>query len=123
MEQSEGTYVEKQQEVTRLKVAISELQKIGISEKERLMLIEKQQNNDAIIHDYHHYSNQLATYPITVTFQENGQERLQRLKESRLPMQSKYDVLKANLERIVAQQEELEQRIRGNEIGRAACRG
>gem|GEM_PF-1718070 len=115
MEQSEGTYVEKQQEVTRLKVAISELQKIGIREKERQMLIEKQQNNDAIIHDYHHYSNQLATYPITVTFPENGQERLQKLKESRLPMQSKYDVLKANLERIVAQQEELEQRIMGND--------
>src|SRR5690625_5606455 len=89
MEQSEGTYVEKQQEVTRLQVAISELQKIGIREKERQMLIEKQQNNDAITHDYHHYSNQLATYPITVTFPENGQERLQRLKESRLPMQSK----------------------------------
>jgi len=116
MEQNEGTYIEKQQDITMLKAEISELRKMGVREKDRLLLIEKQQNNESIIQDYHHDINQQATYPTTIKFPENGRERLQTLKESRLPIQSKYDVLKANLDRIVAKQEEMEQQIIANDL-------
>src|SRR5690625_7167420 len=35
MEQNEGTYVEKQQDITMLKAEITELQKMGVCEKDR----------------------------------------------------------------------------------------
>ncbi|PAV29306.1 hypothetical protein CIL05_12995 [Virgibacillus profundi] len=95
----EATYRKKQAEKISLTKEITELKGELQQEKEILFSIERQQQALPIIHDYHDYTSQLAKYPSEITFPENGIDRMEKLKDQLLPLESEFSVLTDNQEK------------------------
>ncbi|MBP1968972.1 uncharacterized protein YhaN [Virgibacillus natechei] len=108
----EATYREKQAKLAFLTQEKDRLQGELQQEKRNLFSIEKKQQVLPIVHEYHHYTTQLTSYPKFLVFPENGVERLEKLNGALLPLQSELAVWEDNQERynekIVELQEKLE---------------
>ncbi|GAB3060604.1 ATP-binding protein [Virgibacillus ainsalahensis] len=92
----EGTYREKKERMGQLTEKLNTLKAELNDEKSRLSSIEKQQHVQPVLHDYHHYTDQLKAYPASLPFPEEGLERLEKLKEITLPLQSELAVREDN---------------------------
>lgn len=108
----EALYREKKAKAAFLTDEIKAMQESIQQEKKNLFSIEKHQHALPIIHDYHHYTNQLASYPAEIDFPENGIDRLEKINEKLLPLTSELAVWKDNQkqyqEKIATLKEELE---------------
>ncbi|WP_255585318.1 ATP-binding protein [Virgibacillus saliphilus] len=108
----EAQYREKKAKAASLTDEINTLHHELQQEKKNLLSIEKHQHALPIIHDYHHCSKQLASYPADIDFPENGVDRLEKVNEKLLPLTSELaaweDNQKQYQEKISALKEELE---------------
>ncbi|WP_235794688.1 ATP-binding protein [Virgibacillus salidurans] len=108
----EALYREKKAKATFLTDEIKAMQETIQQEKKNLFSIEKHQHALPIIHDYHHYTNQLVSYPAEIDFPENGVNRLEKINEKLLPLTSELAVWKDNQKqyqkKIATLKEELE---------------
>ncbi len=95
----ETTYRNKQEAITQLNDQIEQLQTTLKEEKSNHLEIEKQLHAMPVIRDYRHYAARLQAYPETITFPENGLNRLEKIKEKLLPMESELAVLENNKKR------------------------
>lgn len=95
----ESTYREKQEKVNCLQDKMSNLQNEYSHGKSTLISIEKQQRALPAIHDYHQYLTQLEKYPAEIDFPEKGIERMERMKDSLLPLKGELTVLNENEKR------------------------
>lgn len=82
------SYRDKQATVTHLREQLNELQKVLETTKENEFMLKQQQQVLPLIHQYNQLQRQLQTYQTTLSFPENGLERLQTIKEKLLPLQS-----------------------------------
>lgn len=106
---NEATYQEKQEQVDTIRNEIDKLQKKLQETKQTKQTIERYQSNLPIINDYHLSMKQLENYPNKIQFPENGLERLNRLKEKLLPLESELSVLEANQTKNETQQTKLKE--------------
>lgn len=88
------TYREKKEKAAQLKVEMEQLQMDLQAEKSEHFATQRQVQALPVMRDYQYYSAQLEKYPDTITFPENGVDRLEQLKEKLLPLQSELAVLK-----------------------------
>ena len=62
-------------------------------EKKVAFTIEKQLHALPVIHEDHKLKKQLEDYPETIKFPENGVSRLEKWKESLLPLKSEWNIV------------------------------
>ncbi|WP_373896234.1 AAA family ATPase [Virgibacillus sp. CBA3643] len=108
----EAQYREMKAKSASLSEEMDTMQEALNQEKKNLFSIEKQQHAMPLVQDYHHYTNQLASYPAEIDFPENGVDRLEKVNEKLLPLTSELAVWKDNQEhyqeKIASLKEELE---------------
>ncbi|WP_162800286.1 ATP-binding protein [Oceanobacillus zhaokaii] len=92
-QENEDTYRDKKIAINRLIEQVDQLQFSLQEEKAIQNRIEKQQQALPILNEYHQYTSSLASYPVELVFPEEGIERLEKLKEGLLPLQSQLSVL------------------------------
>lgn len=98
-ENEEAAYRDKKAEVQAITDDMMKLQSVLQQAKEEKLRLEKQQQTHPILKEYHYYTQQLSTYPVQLTFPENGLTRLNVLKEKLLPLKSEWSVVTDNLEK------------------------
>ena len=99
LKSEETSYRDKQETAARLNDKIEQLQITLKKEKSHRFEIEKQLHAVPTIRDYQHYTERLQVYPESITFPENGLDRLEKAKEKLLPLESELAVLKNNEKR------------------------
>ncbi|RDW18181.1 hypothetical protein CWR48_11370 [Oceanobacillus arenosus] len=93
---NEETYRDKKIMIEQLTEQMEQLQTSLQDEKAKRYSIERQQQALPIINDYQKYVATFASYPEEITFPEKGIERLEKVKEAMLPLQSQQAVLEGN---------------------------
>ena len=94
--ETEASYRNKKEAFTKLESELIRLQQDIKKESAKAKSNDKQLQAFPLLQDYHQLQSKLATYPETISFPENGVERLEKWKESLLPLQSEWNVLKEN---------------------------
>ncbi|WP_249870181.1 ATP-binding protein [Oceanobacillus saliphilus] len=92
----EQSYRDKKELMEQSERTLEELQQQLKDENAKAFSIEKQLHALPLIQEYHQLKERLSDYPPTILFPENGTERLQRWKETLLPLHSEWNVLKEN---------------------------
>lgn len=99
LKSEETTYRDKKGTATVLTDKLKQLQSTLKKEKLQRTAIEKQLHALPTMHAYDHHTAQLAQYPETIQFPEDGVNRLEKIKEKLLPLESELAVLKSNEQR------------------------
>jgi len=94
--EQEETYKVTKEAIKRSNQQLSELQKKLKLAREKAFSLEKQLHAQPVIQEYHQLKTRLSDYPTTIDFPENGIERLEKWKESLLPLQSEWHVIQEN---------------------------
>lgn len=98
-QKQQATYQDQFMRVTNMEQEMANLQ--SALENERLLYQQVQKQLDMLpaIMEYHQHCTKHADFPNNLTFPENGLERLEKLNEQLLPLQSEYAVLQNNLQK------------------------
>ncbi|WP_106498107.1 ATP-binding protein [Lentibacillus sp. Marseille-P4043] len=106
-QKNEATYQEKKEAEHRLTTEIQYIKDHIQQEKMDLSASEKQLQALPLLHQNRHYEQQLAEYPTSIPFPENGLKRMQVLNEQLLPMKSEQSVLIGNQKKYQKNQQQL----------------
>ncbi|WP_170138815.1 ATP-binding protein [Oceanobacillus chungangensis] len=91
--ENEETYREKKTAIDQLKEQVEQLQFSLNEAKAARYRVEKQLQALPIFSEYQQYTSSLTSYPMELEFPEEGIERLEKVKEGLLPLQSQLSVL------------------------------
>lgn len=112
----EGTYAKKKEEVSQLTNQLHDARNALKEERMKLQLIENKKQALPLFQEYVLHRKNLAGYPKTIPFPENGKERLEKQQEMLLPIRSEYDVLKENEKKYNEKISNLQKRIKDRTI-------
>lgn len=116
----EASYREKKETVAQLEQELTQLQIEMKEEKKVAFTIEKQLHALPVIHEYHKLKKQLEDYPETIKFPENGVSRLEKWKESLLPLKSEWNIVAGHEKKYKQKIATIEQDLHAKEIGQEA---
>ncbi|MGY0694948.1 AAA family ATPase [Virgibacillus sp. FSP13] len=106
-QKNEATYREKKEKAHRLTIEIKQLKDHIQQERMDLSASEKHLQALPLIHQYRNFEQQLATYPVSILFPEDGLKRMQIVNEQLLPMKSEQSVLIGNQKKYEDNQQQL----------------
>lgn len=112
----EATYRDKKETVHTLTVDIKQIKNQLQQDKHHYSQVEKNLQALPLIHQYHHYTDQLATNPVSMAFPEDGLNRMNALMEQLLPIQSELSVLRHDQQKYRDKQQQLKSELHEHAI-------
>ncbi|WP_067729818.1 ATP-binding protein [Oceanobacillus damuensis] len=118
--ETEQSYRDKKEAIEHSDRALTNLQQ-SLKEKKALAFsIEKHLHAFPLIQEYLQLKNRMTDYPKSISFPENGVERLEKWKESLLPLQSEWNVLEENERAYIEKIKSLEHNLHSDSIQKEA---
>ncbi|MFC3040692.1 AAA family ATPase [Virgibacillus xinjiangensis] len=112
----EGSYLAKKEEKHQEEEKISRLKSEIEQLKEQLSNTALQQQALPMVKKYRTYTEQLKGFPSLDIFPEKGRERLEKLKEKLLPLQSEQALLEDNMRKYRVRMEELKGKLKEESV-------
>lgn len=117
---TESSYRDKKIHITTIEHDIERLQSKRNELLSEQVLLNKQQHALSSIKEYEYYQEKVTSLPENIPFPEDGIDRLKRIKDKLLPLQSEWDVLAENSKRNKQTYEDIEEQLYNEQLLRKA---